>query len=149
MKRTALGIAAIALACLIGMPIAARAGVSIDIGIHLPAPPPLVAVPGVPVMYAPGAPANYFFYAGQYYVFTGAAWYASGRYSGPWVAVAPELVPRPLLAVPVRYYHDRPAAWAHARAERAPYWEPHWGRGWHDPERARVAHREHHRDERR
>ena len=48
----------------------ANAQVHVDIGIHLPAPPPLVVVPGVAsVQYAPAAPANVFFYSGQYWVF--------------------------------------------------------------------------------
>jgi hypothetical protein len=76
----ALGVAAIALACLVGTPISSRAGVSVDIGIHLPAPPPLVAVPGVQVMYAPATPVNYFFHGGQYWVFTNGVWYESGGY---------------------------------------------------------------------
>ena len=150
MHRT-LGIVAIALACLVGTPIAGRAGVSVDIGINLPAPPPLVAVPGVPVMYAPGAPANYFFYGGSYWVFANGIWYEGGGYDGPWVAVAPAFVPRPLLAVPVRYYHVPPPAWARWRRERPPHWEAHWGRSWreHPAERARVERRERHRDDRR
>ena len=46
-------------------------------------------------------PANYFFYGAQYYAFVGGTWYVSAGYNGPWVIVAPELVPRPILAVPV------------------------------------------------
>src|SRR5213593_424046 len=45
----------------------AHAQVHVDIGIHLPAPPQLVIVPGVAtVRYAPSAPANFFFYGDQY-----------------------------------------------------------------------------------
>ena len=85
------------------------AGVHVDIGIRLPAPPPLVVVPAVPVVqYAPSAPANVFFYGGQYWVFTNGGWYASAGYDGPWVVVAPQIVPRPLLVVPIRYYHVPP-----------------------------------------
>src|SRR5438128_2362985 len=48
----------------------ANAQVHVDIGIHLPAPPPLVVVPGVAsVQYAPSAPANVFFYSNQYWIF--------------------------------------------------------------------------------
>ena len=72
----------------VGAPSPGRAGVSVNIGIDLPAPPQLVPVPASPVMYAPGTPANYFFYGGRYYVFASGVWYASPGYNGPWVAIA-------------------------------------------------------------
>jgi hypothetical protein len=133
-------------ATLVGAPRAGPAGVGVNIGIDFPAPPPLIPVPTGPVMYAPAAPVNYFFYAGQYYVFTGGVWYASGGYNGPWVAVAPEFVPRPILTVPVRYYRVPPREWRGWRREEAPHWEARWGRGWNE------HHAQHHaprRDERR
>ena len=44
----------------------AVAQVHVDIGIHLPAPPQVVVVPGVPdVRYGPAAPGNIFLYDGQ------------------------------------------------------------------------------------
>src|SRR5713101_3594121 len=46
--------------------------VHVDIGIHLPAPPPLIVVPEMPrVQYVPAEPANLFFYNGQYWAFMG------------------------------------------------------------------------------
>ncbi len=90
----------------------ADAQVHVDIGIHLPAPPQLVIVPGVPaVQYAPAAPANFFFYSGQYWVFVNDGWHVSRHQDGPWILVGPQFVPRPLLFVPVRYYE-----WADKRA---------------------------------
>ena len=84
----------------------------VNIGINLPAPPPLVPIPSAPAIeYAPQVDANYFFYGGEYYVFSNGAWYASRGYNGPWVAMRPEFVPRPLLAVPVQYYRRPPRAW--------------------------------------
>lgn len=62
-------------------PVAARGDV--HIGINLPGPPQLVRVPSSPVMFAPAGPANYFFYAGQYYVFTGGVWYIGSEHRGP------------------------------------------------------------------
>ena len=106
------------------------AGVHVNIGIDLPGPPALVPVPGTVVSYAAAVPANYFFYAGQYYMFAGGAWYAAPGYKGPWVVVSPEIVPRPILAVPVRYYRAPPPAWHAWRPEAAPHWEPRWGRHW-------------------
>ena len=151
MRRESL--CALALLAAVAMPTGGHAGVNIDIGIHFPGPPALVPVPASPVMYAPQGPANYFAYGGQYYVFTGGAWYLSSGYDGPWVVVAPEFVPRPLLIVPVRYYHVPPPAWVHWRREAAPHWEPRWGRHWeeHGPSRGhdhgnRYAH--HHGEKR-
>jgi len=137
-----------------GAPSPGRAGVSVNIGIDLPAPPELVAVPASPVMYAPGTPANYFFYGGQYYVFTSGVWYASPGYNGPWVAVAPAYVSRPILAVPVGYYRVPPPAWRGWRREAAPHWEARWGQRWAEhrppPRAARRAERhEEHREDRR
>lgn len=136
LKRSLLG--AVALFALVALPTPGRAGVSIDLGIHLPGPPVLVPVPASPVTYAPDAPANYFAYGGSYYVFAGDAWYVSSGYDGPWVVVAPEFVPRPLLVVPVRYYHAPPPAWGRWRREAAPRWEPRWGRSWHGRGAVRV-----------
>ncbi len=96
----------------------AFAGVHVDIGINFPAPPPLVVVPTVPaVQYVPTGPSNVFFYGGQYWAFVDGGWYVSGGYAGPWVVVAPQVVPRSLLLVPVRYYHVPPGHW---RAWRGP-----------------------------
>ena len=44
-----------------------RAQVRVDIGIHLPAPPAFVVIPGMPVYYAPQTPENVFFYGHQYW----------------------------------------------------------------------------------
>src|SRR5579862_5610239 len=101
----------------------------------------LPPVPGTPVMYAPAVDANYFSYGGQYYAFVGSAWYVSPAYGGPWAVVAPEFVPRPILAVPVRYYRVAPSAWRGWRREAPPHWEARWGRHWTEhrvrPEHAR------------
>src|SRR6516162_11154468 len=58
-----------------------HAQVHVDIGIHFPAPPPLVVVPEMPrVQYVPPPPAeaaNLFFYNGQYWAFVNGGWYVS------------------------------------------------------------------------
>jgi len=77
-------------------------------------------------------PANYFFYGAQYYAFVGGTWYVSAGYNGPWVIVAPELVPRPILAVPVGYYRVLPLAWRAWGRDAPPHWGPRWGRHWAD-----------------
>ena len=108
------------------------AQVSVNIGINLPAPPPLVIVPSSPVQYAPSLDANYFFYGGEYYVFDGTQWYSSPGYNGPWVVLAPEFIPMPLLQVPVRFYRRPPPAWRAWRHEAPPQWAPAWGRRWEE-----------------
>ncbi len=109
----------------------AHAQVHVDIGIHLPAPPPLVVVPTVAsVPYAPSAPGNFFFYGGQYWVFSGGGWHVSRGFNGPWILVAPQYVPRPVLLVPVRYYHVPPGHWKQWQGSAPPHWEHEWGHSW-------------------
>ena len=133
------GLVALALA---GAAASAYAEVSVNIGINLPAPPQLVVVPGTPVFYAPAVYANYFFYRGQYYVFANDFWYVGPRHNGPWVIVAPEVVPRPILAVPVAYYRVPPAHWKHWRRAGPPQWEPRWGQRWEERREGREGRRE-------
>ena len=125
--------AGLLLAAAVGGASAAQAEVRVNIGINVPAPPQLVRVPAAPaVAYAPSVDANYFFFDGQYWVFSNGAWYAGRGYNGPWVTVAPEYVPRPLLAVPVQYYHRPPRAWRQWQHAQAPRWERKWGRRWEE-----------------
>jgi len=142
---TLAGLVAMALVGSVGL---AQAQVSVDIGIHLGSPPPLMVVPETPVSYAPSVNGNFFFYDGGYYVYRRGAWYMAPRYKGPWALVAPEYVPRPLLAVPIRYYRVPPAEWKHWHAEAAPHWVPVYGRRWEDRHQAvHEEHREMRRDE--
>jgi hypothetical protein len=113
----------------------AHAQVHVDIGIHLPAPPQLIIVPQVPaVQYVPGpaAPANLFFYSGQYWAFASGGWHVSAGYNGPWVVVGPQFVPRPVLLVPVQYYHVPPGHWKQWERKHPPRWQEDWGREWAD-----------------
>jgi len=137
---------ALAVLALVSMLVPARlvhAGVSIDIGINLPGPPQLAPVPGTPVMYAPAVDSNYFFYAGSYYAFVNGGWYVSPGYGGPWAVVAPEFVPRPILAVPVGYYRVRPPAWRSWRRQERPHWESRWGRSWAERPRGHARRHDH------
>jgi len=108
----------------------AQAQVSVNIGISLPAPPSLIIVPGTPVAYAPAVPANYFFYGGQYYVFSNNGWFVAPRYDGPWVVVSPAYVPVPILTVPVRYYRKPPPHWKQWQRAAPPHWDATWGNTW-------------------
>jgi len=115
---------------LAGSPAQSQAAVSVNIGINLPAPPSLVVVPGTEVQYAPTVSGNYFFYGGQYYVFTNNVWYVGPRYNGPWTVTAPGFVPRPILSDPVKYYRTPPPPWRAWHGEQAPRWNSAYGRDW-------------------
>jgi hypothetical protein len=103
---------------------------SLSIGINIPAYPTLVRVPGYPCYYAPRLHANYFFYDGMYWVYVDDNWYSAYWYNGPWVLVAPEVVPLFVLRIPVRYYLAAPAYFVGWRADAAPRWDQHWGGAW-------------------
>ena len=105
------------------------------IGLNLGGYPALQPIPGYPVYYAPGVNSNYFFYDGLYWVFDGRDWYASQWYNGPWGVVDPMEVPLYVLRVPVRYYRHAPAYFHGWRADAAPRWGEHWGRGWEERHR--------------
>jgi hypothetical protein len=115
---------------------------SLNLGVHLgPAPPPLVAVPAPvvvvpgppgpppPVVYtAPGLPYNYFVYDQRYYLYRDGYWLRARYYNGPWTVISIRQVPRPVLAVPVEQYRERP-----------PHWHRHGPPPWAQ-ERAREHH---------
>jgi hypothetical protein len=82
------------------------------------------------VQYAPAAPANIFFYSGQYWAFANGGWHVNPGYNGPWIAVAPQFVPRPILVVPVNYYHVPPGHWKQWAKHQPPRWDDEWGREW-------------------
>jgi len=129
---------------LIGSARLADAQVSVNIGINLPGPPRLVAVPATPVvMYAPSVGANYFFYGSRYYVFANDGWFVSPGYNGPWTIVAPEFVPRPILRVPVQYYRVPPPGWKGWQRASAPRWEPRWGQRWAEHHAVKPAQHQH------
>lgn len=120
-----------ALLALLATAVPAAAQIHVDIGIHLPAPPRLVVVPEVrAVQYVPAAPANLFFYSNQYWAFSNGGWYVSRGYNGPWVVVAPQVVPRPVLLVPVQYYRVPPGHWKKWQAKHPPQWGHEWGPEW-------------------
>lgn len=125
----------IALVAAVPSAVQAQVQVHVDIGFRLPAPPPLVVVPQVPaVRYVSSlsTQGNLFFYDGQYWAFAYQGWYVSGGYNGPWVYVAPQFVPRPVLLVPVQYYHVPPGHWKKWERSRAPHWREDWGPEWAD-----------------
>jgi hypothetical protein len=92
---------------------------SVNFGLNIGSPPPLVAVPRLPVYYAPSVSHNYFVYGGYYYLFHEGTWFFSGHYNGPWIALVIHQVPTPILSVPVTYYNIPPG---HAKKARPPPW---------------------------
>jgi hypothetical protein len=125
---------------LVGLPLGSAWAQNVSVGINTPsvtfglnvgAPPPLVAVPGLPVYQAPSVPDNYFVYQGYYYLYHGGAWHYSRHYNGPWMALRLHQVPQPILAVPAPYYKHPPAHW---KKHGPPPWAEAKG---HDKERGR------------
>ena len=96
--------------------VAGDVNVGVNIGVPMPAPPrivlsappPVVVVPHSPVSYVPSVNFNLFVYSGRYYTFHDGSWFFATSHSGPWVFIAPERVPRPVVAVPVNYYKIPP-----------------------------------------
>jgi hypothetical protein len=125
-------ITAMAMAAALVGALATPSAAQVSINIHLPGPPQLVVVPSSPVQYVVNADANLFYYAGQYYVFSGGIWYVSPRYTGPWFIVEPEFVPQPILYVPVRYYRRPPTAWRVWVHDAPPRWEARYGHRWQE-----------------
>jgi len=133
-KRTILAlffVVATTASTLVVMPLTAQAQV-VHVGVDIPVFPRLVVVPGYPVYHAPDVRANYFFYDGFFWNFNvdDGYWYSSTWYNGPWVAVEPIYVPQPILVVPYRYYHVRPAYWVGWAYDRPPRWDVYWGPSW-------------------
>ncbi len=122
MRKTVMVAAVVAGLAMSGAALAADVHIGINIGpppIVVAQPPPLVVVPGTPVWYAPEVPENYFYYDGGYFTLHAGNWFRAPSYNGPWAFVPAPRVPRPLLAVPVRYYKVPPG---HRR----------WHREWRD-----------------
>jgi hypothetical protein len=115
-KRSLLAImlAAVSTGLAVTAALAGDVNVGINIGVPppprivLPAPPPVVVVPNSPVSYAPSVEFNLFVYGGRYYTFHDGGWFYAQSHRGPWVFLATERVPRPVVAVPMTYYKIPP-----------------------------------------
>jgi hypothetical protein len=83
--------------------------VSVDISIG--SRPALAVVPGTSVYYSPHVSYNYFAYGKHFYLYHDEMWLRAGSHNGPWTVIALEQVPRPILAVPVKYYKAPPEHW--------------------------------------
>ncbi len=117
----------------------AEVNVSITVplpGLVIPAPPPMIVVPGTYVYYPPSVGVDIFFYHGYWYRPYRGGWYIANGYNGPWRTVGPNRVPHALYDVPRDYRRMPPVH------ERVPYevvrknwrgWEKerHWDNGGH------------------
>ena len=112
---------------------------SVSFGLNIGSPPPLVAVPGLPVRHAPAVPHNYFVYGGYYYLFNEGTWFYSPYYNGPWSSLVIHQVPRPILAVPVTYYKRVPPG--HLKKGGPPEWA---GYG-HGKDKGKHKHKDKHK----
>jgi hypothetical protein len=117
-KTVVVGILAAA-AALCAVPVSAEVNVNINVGpppVIFAAPPRVVAIPQTPVYYAPDTTYNVFLYGNRYFSFHDGNWFIAASHGGPWAFVPVEQVPRPVIAVPVRYYKVPPGhakKWAH------------------------------------
>lgn len=113
----------------------AYAGVSVGIGVNIPAfrfaaPPPLVVIPGTYVYYAPDVDVDIVFYHGYWYRPYEGHWYRARGYNGPWAYLAPARVPSVLIELPPDFRH------VYAGHDRIPYRDFH--RNWKRWERDRY-----------
>ena len=124
---------------------AAGVGVSINIGLPafvLPAPPPVVVVPGTYVYAVPDIDVTLLFYGGCWYRPYEGRWFVAPSYNGPWTFIEPSRVPRVLVDHPLAYWRVPPGYHRIPYAEFRENWgrwehEQHWDRdrdwraGWH------------------
>lgn len=61
--------------------------------IVLPAPPPMIWLPGPQVYVAHESPHPIFFHGGQYYLFHQDVWFIGPAYAGPWTVIKVRQVP--------------------------------------------------------
>ena len=83
----------------------AEVTVNIGIGIPLPsvvipAPPPVLLIPTTYVYFVPDVSVDILFYHGYWYRPHHGHYYRATSYNGPWVSIAPNSVPAPILHVP-------------------------------------------------
>lgn len=145
MKKTAL-IALLVLGVMflisVSYPRGVTAEVSINVGINVPSPPPLLipapppmfVIPETYVYFAPEVEVDIFFYHGYWYRPYRGHWYRSRNYNGKWVYISPKHVPSSLLRLPPDFRHVPPGhrhiPYGHLKKnwrtwEREKYWEKH------------------------
>ncbi len=136
---------------------AAKMGISINIGLPslvLPAPPPVVVVPGTYVYAVPDIDATLLFCGGYWYRPYEGRWYIASSYNGSWAFIELSRVPRVLIEHPISYwrvppgYHHIPYAEFHenwSRWGRERHWDRDrdWRAGWHGRPEGRGGEEQH------
>ena len=134
---TALAILALTGFVATAAPVHAGTNVNVNLGLPVPVvvapqpvyveqPPEMVVIPQSNVYFAPGVSVDLFFYDNRWWNRRGDHWYRGGGYNGPWVAVGPQYVPRPVYRVPANYRT------VYGHEKHIPYgqWKKaHWGHG--------------------
>ncbi len=149
-----LGVFSVSMILTFTAPATSNAEVNISInlpGLFIPAPPPMVVIPGTYVYYPPDVSVDIFFYQGYWYRPYEGRWFTASGYNGPWRAVGPRYVPRALISVPPDYRripleHERMPHDMVRRNWRAWEKERHWDkpRGEHGEGRGHGHGREGH-----
>ncbi len=83
--------------------LAADVDVNVNIGLPdvvLDSEPELTYIPGTYVYFIPDRSDDFFFYQGYWWRPYQGRWFRGTGYNGPWVVVAPRMVPRPFLRLP-------------------------------------------------
>lgn len=102
-------------------PVLAEVNVNIGIGIPaapplvIPSPPPVVVIPNTYVYFAPDVQVDLFFYRGYWYRPHQGRWYRAMDHNGPWNFIETVRVPSILVHLPSNYRHVAPGH------ERIPY----------------------------
>jgi hypothetical protein len=95
------------LLALAGTESAAQVSVDIHIGpppvYRIPAPPPVVVIPGTYVYAVPDAAVDILFYHDYWYRPHEGHWFRARSYNGPWVYLAPPRIPRAIIELPPDY----------------------------------------------
>lgn len=84
-------------------PLAADVDINVNIGLPavvLDSEPELAVVPGTYIYFIFGRSDDFFFYRGYWWRPHGKKWFRATGYNGPWVVIAPRLVPAPFFRLP-------------------------------------------------
>ena len=110
MRKSCLLFIGALLLVLTGSATQSEAGVSVNVGVNLPAirfaaPPAVVVIPGTYVYMVPDIDVDVLFFQGYWWRPYEGQWYRSRDYQGRWSHVAPARIPSGLRALPQDYRH--------------------------------------------
>jgi hypothetical protein len=110
MRKSCLLVIGVLLLVLTGYATQSEAGVSVNVGVNLPAirfaaPPAVVVIPGTYVYMVPDIDVDVLFFQGFWWRPYEGQWYRSRDYKGGWRHVAPARIPSGLRALPQDYRH--------------------------------------------